>query len=244
MGGRGRGSTLRGWYNLLGLYSRPNLTHESDRLMAISALAKEVNKRTGFEYLAGLWKEMMVEDLLWCVRDAAKPSGWARIPSWSWASLRGGFGLRWPYLEQAGALGRIIYMAGAVSAGVHYPDLPPQHPGHGKKDNYGRVVGGFVRLRTMLRTSSSDVGLAGEYVYDSDMPKTQDPLAEHVCAILIRATAKDDKYVDFGLILEVSHFWREDSDETIAARRLGMFYQTFHGAPGQILARTKDVEIT
>jgi len=79
----GRGVALQGWYRLLALYSRSSFTKESDRLIAISALVKEVHKRTKFEYLAGLWKGIMVEDLLRCVRDRATRPGGEGIPSWA-----------------------------------------------------------------------------------------------------------------------------------------------------------------
>ena len=56
-----RGSILQGWYHLLALYTSTNISFESDRLIAISSLAKEVQRRTGFRYLAGLWEDVITE---------------------------------------------------------------------------------------------------------------------------------------------------------------------------------------
>jgi hypothetical protein len=60
--------------------------------VAIAGLAKEMQSRTGWRYLAGLWEENLLLDLLWYssseqhhdVRQAMY-----RSPSWSWASVRG-----------------------------------------------------------------------------------------------------------------------------------------------------------
>lgn len=60
--------------------------------MAIAGLAKEMQSRTGWRYLAGLWEENLLLDLLWYssseqhhdIRQATY-----RSPSWSWASVRG-----------------------------------------------------------------------------------------------------------------------------------------------------------
>jgi len=83
------------WRKIVMLYSSLRLTQLSDRLPALSGIANRVGQiRTAEQYMAGLWTDSLILDLLWC-RDTFRPaleeedSGrivpWA-APSWSWAS--------------------------------------------------------------------------------------------------------------------------------------------------------------
>jgi hypothetical protein len=53
------------WSSVIEHYSRRNLTFSSDRLVAISGVAKWLQKRTGYEYVAGLWRKNLEQQLLW-----------------------------------------------------------------------------------------------------------------------------------------------------------------------------------
>jgi hypothetical protein len=53
------------WHKLVGNYSACDLTQEGDKLVALSRLAKEVRRNTGWTYAAGLWKEEFAIQLLW-----------------------------------------------------------------------------------------------------------------------------------------------------------------------------------
>jgi hypothetical protein len=91
-----------GWRQLMGSYSKRQLTFESDRLPAISGLAKYIRDRgtgTG-QYLSGMWKDDLWESLLWsaqrsipCSEDQIigttyrKRASTYRAPTWSWMSL-------------------------------------------------------------------------------------------------------------------------------------------------------------
>ena len=79
---------LQSWYSLLNEYTQRSLGVQSDRLPAIGGIAAEISRVTGFTYVAGLWRENLVHDLMWTcqakewtVRLAAFPG-----PTWSWAS--------------------------------------------------------------------------------------------------------------------------------------------------------------
>ena len=79
------------WYNLLTDYTRRGLTKPSDKLIALSGVAQEVQRETSLRYYAGHWLKSLAEGLCWiyseepCVK--AVPY---RAPSWSWASMDGG----------------------------------------------------------------------------------------------------------------------------------------------------------
>ncbi|VUC24478.1 unnamed protein product [Clonostachys rosea] len=71
-------------------YMRCLLTKESDRLPALAGIATLFHQATGDEYIAGLWKFRLLEQLDWRVYSPAKlASSEYRAPSWSWASVDG-----------------------------------------------------------------------------------------------------------------------------------------------------------
>jgi hypothetical protein len=75
------------WFQILKHYSKGRLTVESDKLTALSGVAKLFALESGKTYIAGLWKEDFLSQLLW---EAASPSnkiGIYRVPSWSWAAI-------------------------------------------------------------------------------------------------------------------------------------------------------------
>jgi hypothetical protein len=80
------------WTSIVEDYSRRRLTEPNDKLPAISGLARTVLSRTGLSpesYLVGLWKEELIDGLLWYVPgQEASPSKETYIaPTWSWASV-------------------------------------------------------------------------------------------------------------------------------------------------------------
>jgi hypothetical protein len=74
-------------------YAKLSLTKESDRLVALSAIATEIQLRTKDVYLAGLWKRDLLLGLLWrsssgkVVPEPGRLQTKYRAPSWSWASI-------------------------------------------------------------------------------------------------------------------------------------------------------------
>jgi hypothetical protein len=69
------------------------LTFLDDKLPAISGIAAHFQQQTGFHYVAGLWKETLMFDLVWVSwgwEELDKPPGTVEAPSWSWASIHGG----------------------------------------------------------------------------------------------------------------------------------------------------------
>lgn len=102
------------WRSLVQEYSKRSLTKGTDKLSAISGLAKlaveapqtqdpDVDNRgswadpppprlTADDYKAGLWKSTFISDLTWCAvkpGSAYRGSIPYRAPSWSWASVDG-----------------------------------------------------------------------------------------------------------------------------------------------------------
>jgi len=81
------------WAGIVEDYSARDLTYSEDKLLAISAVAQEFARIFGTGYYAGLWRSILVPQLLWkSVYPLSKPNTRAdtyRSPSWSWASIVG-----------------------------------------------------------------------------------------------------------------------------------------------------------
>ncbi len=58
-------NTEEWWNDAIQDYSFRKLTFTKDKLPAISAIAAQLSKVNGQEYLAGLWKKNLLWDLLW-----------------------------------------------------------------------------------------------------------------------------------------------------------------------------------
>ncbi|KAK4118794.1 HET-domain-containing protein [Parathielavia appendiculata] len=84
---------LETWRRMVEDYTKRKLAFSTDRMPAIAGIAREMARLTGMEYLAGLWNENMLQDLMWY----AKTQEWMMrpphtleyplAPTWSWAAV-------------------------------------------------------------------------------------------------------------------------------------------------------------
>ncbi|KAF2468783.1 HET-domain-containing protein [Lindgomyces ingoldianus] len=90
-------NTFHLWYDLVEEYTPRRFTKISDRLVAISGLARIFGSiiRT-HEYVVGLWKPDLIRGLLWYTEGSmliprqsvdSMRSSYSNFPSWSWASV-------------------------------------------------------------------------------------------------------------------------------------------------------------
>lgn len=82
------------WTWIVQDYSARDLTFASDKLVAISGLARKIWSLNGDQYYAGLWRQGFELQLLWSrahwdtgPRDGEREAFAYRAPSWSWACL-------------------------------------------------------------------------------------------------------------------------------------------------------------
>ncbi|KAM0129185.1 hypothetical protein ACHAP3_007916 [Botrytis cinerea] len=76
------------WMGWIYLYSKTYLAKDSDKLAAVSALAKCTRAVFNDVYVAGLWRSMFADQLVWYGVDTSRPKDY-RAPTWSWASVNG-----------------------------------------------------------------------------------------------------------------------------------------------------------
>jgi hypothetical protein len=87
-----RGSTNNviggSWYRIVESYMQRELTRPEDMFPAISGIAREISRQTGFIYRAGIWLEDFHRGLLWAFhRDADRSDSYV-APTWSWGSIK------------------------------------------------------------------------------------------------------------------------------------------------------------
>jgi hypothetical protein len=81
---------LKIWADIVIMYQKCDFTFKSDKLVALAGVMKMVEKQTGDECLAGLWKSRLLFYLGWSSRDKQRfriPE--VDTPSWSWMSMKG-----------------------------------------------------------------------------------------------------------------------------------------------------------
>lgn len=134
------------WSALVGAYTRCNLTFAIDKLVAISGIARRITRLTQVQpsdYLAGLWRPLILYELLWNVslEVPEESRGEAcHAPSWSWASTNAPVGLGNTYRQLKDFPSAVEVMDAAVSL---------------TNDNvFGQVTGGHLRLRAPLCKAS------------------------------------------------------------------------------------------
>jgi hypothetical protein len=75
------------WQKLIREYTKRSLTNPSDKLPAISGLARQIPAMFETEYCAGLWESGVRHDLDWVTSEPSEPLDMYRAPSWSWAAV-------------------------------------------------------------------------------------------------------------------------------------------------------------
>lgn len=142
------------WYAILEQYATRDLSYSTDRLPAVSSLAKEFGKLKGDDaYCAGLWRSDIIRGLLWSAvytrqekRGLSGTSPTERnlnavytAPSWSWASLD-----PWPLeIKDAGFSRQVPESSKEGTFTAKVLNVTTQKS---TSDPFGKVTGGTITL--------------------------------------------------------------------------------------------------
>lgn len=87
-----REDVLKSWYELVGAYSKRNITVPLDRLPAMSGIAQSFASALQDNYFSGHWQSNLAYDLMWTRFSSQSPERPSQYtgPSWSWAGYPGG----------------------------------------------------------------------------------------------------------------------------------------------------------
>jgi hypothetical protein len=78
---------LNTWHEIVRKYSATNLSRSGDLLVAIAGLVTRIQKQSQLTWSFGLWREYLLQEMLWYVRGGKGTHCPERAPSWSWASI-------------------------------------------------------------------------------------------------------------------------------------------------------------
>jgi len=139
------------WLSSAEMFSQRSLTFESDRLPALSGIARHFSERHGQAYHAGIFSGSILETLLWRPLDPGILSRPAKYiaPSWSWMSLGG------PIKMDVFGTANVETGLDKSTAMDLLEDIQFELYPEGE-NMYGRLKGGKLRLRGWLQSAEID----------------------------------------------------------------------------------------
>jgi hypothetical protein len=137
------------WENFIFHYSRRKLSHDTDRLPALSGLAQRFQTRTLGKYAAGLWEKHLHTQILWRPRTAGTKirtrSSKYIAPTWSWASLSCGIYFIGSRGHKSVQIGNDILRRTKIIGSILEVHCMPSG-----LDPLGSIVGGYLRVRGQM----------------------------------------------------------------------------------------------
>jgi len=122
------------WMSVVENYTKCDLTFQTDKLVALAGVARQVQMLLPSEYFAGIWKSHLPWGLLWKVNGSRAHEYIA--PSWSWASVKG----------------RITYALRPTHASWRFMRdlltiIKTEISLASESNLFGQITGGFLRVR-------------------------------------------------------------------------------------------------
>ena len=145
------------WQKVVKIYTEAQLTHESDKLIAIAGLAKffqDLWPDPTITYLAGLWSFNLGYWLLWRITSSKRDRKTRKTscaPSWSWTSVKGS--IEWPEYR--------YWRYACRTYIIEARNVPPNNP-------FGSVQGGYIRIRGRMCSTKSNKEIA-EFLRHNDL---------------------------------------------------------------------------
>ncbi|KAF7949254.1 hypothetical protein EAE96_008421 [Botrytis aclada] len=129
-------NTYSYWYIMVEAYSQRPLIYQTDKLPAISGIAKLLHEMNQDDYHAGLWGSQLPEALLWTSKEFNEEETESEkcLPSWSWASIRSG-GITYDHKYKEFKTGLELVSVGTQISG---------------SNAFGRVLGGKLEVKAVL----------------------------------------------------------------------------------------------
>lgn len=124
------------WFLIVKNYTARKLRRQSDKLVALAGIARQLRKPDLGRYLAGIWEVAFVRSLLWSAvwHERIGIRGAFVAPSWSWASV-----------SCPVQYSRAQNLNDPVDAEVVEVDCELRSP-----DEHGQVTGGYAVLKARL----------------------------------------------------------------------------------------------
>jgi hypothetical protein len=143
------------WINIIRAYTRMKLTYKSDRLPALSGLAKAWGTASNVRYIAGCWQKNLHLYLIWRAYFPDAKSSVPLQPSWSWVSVDGPVYFRVPT-----KLGEVVSLVNDIVVTIN---------GSSTSASYGEVEEGILELTGRVKATVYTKEGAGEFGIPWDM---------------------------------------------------------------------------
>jgi len=181
------------WHRTVEDFSVRLLTKVTDKFPALSGLASGVQKLYGGTYVAGLWEEDILRDLLWRRKFADLLTQLQHqaveiheyvAPSWSWASMNGQVSYdmldrSWP--SRGWSFGN-RHRYGKADPGFERPIIEQIQITLGGSDPKGQLSAGFIKMRGRIKKCPIPEGMnfsvdespsTGHFDVDLDNPRDE-----------------------------------------------------------------------
>lgn len=143
------------WLTIVSRYSECLLTKEFDKLIALAGLAQVVQQLMRCQpsdYVAGLWKPFLLQDLLWRAETNGERYDTYQAPIWSWSSVNGS--IVW---NPSGARPADVEDFVAELRGIEVQRVDERRP-------FGPVISGSIELVAQLyRVELGPMALAADW---------------------------------------------------------------------------------
>ncbi|KAI0649828.1 HET-domain-containing protein [Trametes meyenii] len=150
------------WLKIVGNYTQRAVTKPGDKLIAFAAIAELFHRVWKTDYLAGLWRDTLILDLLWFKNLETRferPARY-RAPSWSWAAVDGRV-LASPIDDRLNPESKNTQSC--MILGCEAVPATPLFP-------FGKVSSGTLRLRGVMRKSTWNSGSPTPELYLPGIP--------------------------------------------------------------------------
>ncbi|GIZ41299.1 hypothetical protein CKM354_000460800 [Cercospora kikuchii] len=170
-------ASRKDWYALVRAYTHRALKRPTDRILALSGLAKECSVAVDDAYLAGMWRKSLLTELLWTVEGTKYPAPTSfQGPSWSWTSVNGTIDFKGQY----GAIhGRSAEQAWAKVVNCNPTPVEGSARFGAVKEDQSSLVLEARLLPAMLLLSSPPNGLRSNEEYHVVMKMNDDGRMQH-----------------------------------------------------------------
>lgn len=133
-------------------YTRRALSNDGDKLIALQAIATDIQSRIRDKYLAGLWQGDLLRQLCWKSKLGQGLPALNESPSWSWSSVRGPIV---PYLgENVEEFEEPLDPWMETNPMHRDMDILTANCSLGSSNPCGRIIGGSVTLRASAAEAS------------------------------------------------------------------------------------------
>ncbi|RSM19666.1 hypothetical protein CDV31_001553 [Fusarium ambrosium] len=215
------------WSEVVGPFTRRAITHESDRLPAISGVAAALAGPMGMEYIGGMWKGMLGNTVCWSVENpGASRRETYYAPTWSWASVVGPVEAVWTASTMVLPQTEII--------DVQYTLATP--------NPYGRLSSATLTIKGLLLdvsiTSSDDLQEDGSHNISFQMQFLKKSVIDTDMKLEIISPAFPDIVTTSGETPEL----RLEEPIRLLLLACKVYRQGFDSMPGLLLTEAPDVQ--